>query len=246
MVVGTTTPAVCTATNGKVSFTRPGDCVITADQAGDATHAAAPRVTQTVAVGKTAQSISLTTTPPAAPTTGVAYPLAATATSELPVTFGATGPCTITSTGRGTGTVTLTGAGACTATASQSGDATRLAATPVTQTYQAAAATSQAELRISVMPGSEIRQAGPQSVTVSNTGSRDSGATSTQLLTTMPVTDAGGAVRTGGVFGTSVLTGRRRTWLRGRRSPTRWPSTPAPGSVCSGRSPGGRRRTRTR
>jgi len=103
--------------------------------------------------------------------------------------------------------VTLTGSGACTVTASQAGDATRLAATPVTQTYQVGA-TGSADLRIGVTPGSGIRAAGPQQmlVTVANTGVRDSGATTTQLVVTAPVTDAGGATRTGGLFGSSVLT----------------------------------------
>ena len=198
----------CTVAGSRVRFSGVGDCTITADQAGDSNYAAAPQVTQVVAVGKAAQTISVTTMPPEAPTTGVAYPLAAAATSGLPVMFTATGPCTVVaSTGPDTGTVTLTGSGACTVTASQAGDATRLAATPVTQTYQVGA-TGSADLRIGVTPGSGIRAAGPQQmlVTVANTGIRDSGATTTQLVVTAPVTDAGGATRTGGLFGSSVLT----------------------------------------
>ncbi|GAB2935181.1 hypothetical protein GCM10027047_34560 [Rhodococcus aerolatus] len=207
VVLGTTTPAVCTVAGTTVTFTGVGDCVVTADQAGDSSYTAAPGVTQTVAVGAAPQTITITTTPPGAPTTGVAYPLAATATSGLPVTFAGSGPCTVTATGQGTATVTLSGTGACTVTATQPGDATRTAAPPVTQTYQVGA-TGSSDLRVTLTPSSGVRPAGPQDVTVTvrNTGSRDSGPVTTRLLTSAPVTDTGGATRTGGPLGTSVLT----------------------------------------
>jgi hypothetical protein len=44
------TPTVCTVSGGTVSFVALGTCTVAADQAGDATYSAAPRVTQTMQV----------------------------------------------------------------------------------------------------------------------------------------------------------------------------------------------------
>ncbi|WKK72595.1 hypothetical protein Q0F99_06580 [Rathayibacter oskolensis] len=214
VVLGTTTPSVCSVADGSVSFTAAGTCVLTADQAGDATHEAAPRATQSITVKaavpavKKAQTIAFTTTMPKAPERGVAYPVAATATSGNPVTFAAKGSCTLTATGRGTATVTLTGAATCTVTATQAGDATWLAAPAVTRTLKVDAATK-ADLTIAMTPTPGLGSTAPVSgtVTIKNVGTRDAGATTTRVTVSAPVADAPGAVRTPGkVKGTTVLT----------------------------------------
>ena len=159
-------------------------------------------------MGKAAQTVAFTSTPPATAVTGVAYPVTARASSGLPVTFTADGPCVVTVTGPEVARVTLTGAGACTVTASQPGNDTTAPATPVTQTY-ATAATAQADLRVTVTPGPSIRPAGPLTltVTVTNAGPADSGRATTQVLTNLPVTDAGGAdAPTPALFGSTLLT----------------------------------------
>ncbi len=43
---------VCTLDAGTVEFIAPGTCVVTANQAGDGTHLAAPQATQSITVGK--------------------------------------------------------------------------------------------------------------------------------------------------------------------------------------------------
>ena len=53
----------CTVTGTTVSYTGVGNCIIDADQAGNANYSAAPQVTGTVVVGKGAQAITFT--PPA-------------------------------------------------------------------------------------------------------------------------------------------------------------------------------------
>ena len=49
----------CSLAAGQVTFTGAGTCVIDADQAGDATYAAAPQVQQTVVIAKIAQAFTV-------------------------------------------------------------------------------------------------------------------------------------------------------------------------------------------
>jgi hypothetical protein len=63
---------VCSISGSTVSFSRPGTCLIDADQAGDDTYAAAPQKQQSLGV-KYGQSISFTSTPPAQPHVGGSY-----------------------------------------------------------------------------------------------------------------------------------------------------------------------------
>ncbi|WP_406830172.1 Ig-like domain repeat protein [Pedococcus sp. KACC 23699] len=55
----TTTGDACTLADGVLSFTHAGDCVVTADQAGNADWTAAPPVLQTVAVDRAATGLSV-------------------------------------------------------------------------------------------------------------------------------------------------------------------------------------------
>ncbi len=127
------TTAVCTVTStGTLTFVAPGNCTITASQAGDARYTAAPNVIRTFAVTQGTQTISF---PKPADTSFGATPptLAATASSGLAVTYtsATTGVCTVTAQG---GVQFITG-GTCTITAAQAGNATWAAASPATQSF---------------------------------------------------------------------------------------------------------------
>ncbi|MCJ1696547.1 HYR domain-containing protein [Rathayibacter caricis] len=214
VVLGTTTSTVCSVTNGTVKFVKAGTCKITASQAGDASYEAATRATQSVAVVapvkvvKKAQTIAFTTTMPTSPDRGIAYPVAAAASSGLPVTLTASGSCTLAPTGSGTATVTLTGTSSCTVTAAQAGDSVWSAAPAVKQTLQMKLFT-RADLTVAVAPAAGLSATAPLSVkvTVKNVGTRDAAATTTRVVVTGTVASAPGAVKTAGsVAGTTVLT----------------------------------------
>ena len=128
--------SVCSIAGSTVSFIGVGTCVINANQAGDANYNAAPQVQQSFAVGKSNQTISFTSSPPATPTVGGGtYTVTATATSGLAVTFtidaSASTVCSI------AGSVVSFGpnAGTCVINANQAGDATYNAAPQVQQSF---------------------------------------------------------------------------------------------------------------
>jgi hypothetical protein len=127
---------VCTIAGATVSFIGVGTCVIDANQAGDATYSAAPQVQQSFAVGKSAQTITFTSTAPANATVGGAtYTVMATGGgSGNPVTFtidaSASTVCMIAG-----ATVSFIGAGTCVIDANQAGDATYSAAPQVQQSF---------------------------------------------------------------------------------------------------------------
>jgi hypothetical protein len=115
--------------------------VIAANQAGNATYAAAPQVTQSIVVNAgsgLSQTISFT-----APTSPVTYPvspitLSATASSGLTVTFSVlSGPGSISGS-----TLTVTGTGTIVIAANQAGNSTYAAAPQVTQSIVVNAASS--------------------------------------------------------------------------------------------------------
>jgi hypothetical protein len=107
----------CTVSGTTVHLTRAGSCTITASQQGDANFNPATDVSQSFAIAKAGQSISLG--PLANKTHGDPdFSVSATASSGLAVSFAASGNCTVSGT-----TVHLTGAGFCRITASQPGDA---------------------------------------------------------------------------------------------------------------------------
>ena len=125
------TTGVCTISGTTAILVSVGTCTINADQAGDATWAAAPQVSQSFDVTKNSQTITFTD-PPDTPLSGSPVTLTATATSSLPVTFtsATTGVCTISG-----NTATLVAAGTCTINADQAGDATWAAAPQVSQSF---------------------------------------------------------------------------------------------------------------
>ncbi|OIQ71040.1 hypothetical protein GALL_473470 [mine drainage metagenome] len=48
----TTTPSICSVAGSTIKALSAGDCIVTADQAGNANHAAASQATQTITIGK--------------------------------------------------------------------------------------------------------------------------------------------------------------------------------------------------
>ena len=133
-----TTPLICSATgtNGStITGVAVGTCSITANQAGNADYAAAPPITQTIAVGQGTQTIGTISFTP--PTVAVGSTTAASATggaSGNPVTFTSTTPLICSATGTNGSTITGVAVGTCSITANQAGNANYAAAPPITQT----------------------------------------------------------------------------------------------------------------
>ena len=127
--------AVCAIAGSSVTFQGVGTCVITANQPGNASFAAAPQVQQSFAVAQASQTIAFTSGAPAAAVVGgTAYAVAATATSGLPVTFAidasASAVCSIAGS-----TITFQTAGTCVVNANQAGNANWNAAPQAQQSF---------------------------------------------------------------------------------------------------------------
>jgi hypothetical protein len=122
-----------------VTFTAAGDCIIDANQPGNADYSAAAMVQQTFVVARASQTITITSSPPCNPcTTQTPYQLSGTASSGLQVTFGidsssTPGSCTISGS-----TVTINGGlsfpGNCVIDWFQNGDQNYAAAGVLSQT----------------------------------------------------------------------------------------------------------------
>jgi hypothetical protein len=133
--IDATATSVCSIAGSTVSFLAAGTCVIDANQAGNANYTAAPQVQQSFAVGKANQTISFTSTAPAAATVGgPTYNVTATATSGLVVALtidaSASSVCTLAGS-----TVSFIGVGTCVIDANQAGDANYNAAPQVQQSF---------------------------------------------------------------------------------------------------------------
>jgi hypothetical protein len=149
-----TTNDACTLSSGTVRFDHAGSCVIAADRAGDADHAAG-HATQTIGVGKSAQTVTFTSPAPGAAAIGDTYTPAATATGGGPVSFSVdpattSGACTVAA-----GAVTFAHAGSCVIAADHAGDADHLPGRAtqtiaVDQTAQAVTFTSPAPAPASI------------------------------------------------------------------------------------------------
>ena len=130
--------SVCTSAgaNGSVChLRRGGTCIVDANQAGNGNYNAATQVQQTFTVGKDTQTVSFTSTAPAAATVGGAtYTPTATATSGLTVTItvdaSSSSVCSISG-----GVVSFTATGTCVLDANQAGNGTYNAAPQVQQTF---------------------------------------------------------------------------------------------------------------
>ncbi len=186
------TSGPATVSGGTVTLTGTGTVVIQANQAGNATYAAASPVSQSFTVSTASQTITF----PAIPNHAFGdapFTLSATASSNLAVSYAVTaGPATVAG-----NTVTLTGAGTVTIQASQSGNATYAAATPVSQSFTVVLATQ--TITFPAIPGHVV---GDAPFTLSATAS--SGLAVTYTVTSGPATLSGNTVTLTGA-GTVVI-----------------------------------------
>ena len=128
-------PFVCTVSGTGVTLVSAGTCTIAADQVGNTDWAAASQQTQSFVVGQGVQTITFTSTAPAAATIGGStYMPTATSTSGLSVVLlidaGSSGVCS-----RSGGVVSFTGAGTCVINANQAGDPNYSPASQVQQSF---------------------------------------------------------------------------------------------------------------
>jgi hypothetical protein len=132
VVFSTTTTSVCTVTSGgTVTIVALGECTIDADQPGDVSYTAAPRVSRSFTVNKGNQAIDFGAL--TAKTYGDAdFDVSATASSGLPVAFSTTTTTVCTVTGA---TVHLVAVGECTIDANQAGDSNYNPASQVSQGF---------------------------------------------------------------------------------------------------------------
>ena len=131
-----TTPLICTVsgTNGStVTALTAGNCILAANQAGNANYTAAPQATQTIVVSAGAQSVTFGLAPALA-VGGTATVTATGGASGNAVTFTSTTPLICTVSGTNGSMVTALTAGNCILAANQAGNANYAAAPEVTQT----------------------------------------------------------------------------------------------------------------
>ena len=188
--------SVCKISGSTVTFNSTGSCVIDANQAGNATYAAAPQAQQTIGVGKIAQSISFT--PPTPGLAGGSATLsAAGGRSGNPVVFSIDltsdpGVCNVSST-NGT-TVHYAAAGNCVIDANQDGNATYKAAPQVQQTTTVGTIAQSISFTPPTMAGSETQG------TLSATG----GTSGNPVVFSVDPTSDPGVCSVSGLNGTTV------------------------------------------
>jgi hypothetical protein len=123
---------VCSISGATVSMVGAGTCVVNANQAGNASYAAASQVQQSFAVAKGSQTITFTSTPGRYDRNDPPYIVSATATSGLAVTFttdsSSNGVCSVSG-----NTVSFQGRGTCIVYANQAGNASWLPAPQIQQ-----------------------------------------------------------------------------------------------------------------
>ena len=131
-VDASSTAGACTIAGAVVTYTGAGNCVVDANQAGNATYAAAPQVQGTIVVSSGIGTQTIDFTPPASGVVGGHATLTATGGgSGNPVVFtvdasSTAGACTIAG-----AVVTYTGAGNCVVDANQAGNGEYAAAPEV-------------------------------------------------------------------------------------------------------------------
>ena len=127
---------VCELSNGVVSFTGVGSCVIEANQGSDSNYNAANQLTQIVSVAKGLQSVSFTSTPPSLrPVQGTFYtPSASGSASSIPIVF-TIAPQASTLCSINKGVISFLAVGDCVVYADQAGNSNWNAASRVTQIF---------------------------------------------------------------------------------------------------------------
>ncbi|MCB0156435.1 MAG: hypothetical protein KDF65_16680, partial [Anaerolineae bacterium] len=198
--------SVCSIAGSTVSFIGAGTCVINANQAGDTNYNAASQVQQSFAVGKTPQTINVTTNAPTNASNGSSFDVAATATSGLPVTITTSGSCSGGDTD-GDATIAMTsGSGTCSVYYDQAGDATYAAATQVQEDVTATNApaftsANSASFDLGFAGTFNITATGnPSTMVISVTGSLPTGVTLTDNGNGTASFDGTPAAGTAGVY----------------------------------------------
>jgi hypothetical protein len=151
---GSATPALCTVTagSGVLTLHAAGECIVTADQPGDAQHAPAPQATQTVVIERAPQVIGFDA-PAARPFGDPPFAVSASGGgSGVPVVFSSNSPEVCDSGGTNGATISLLGAGTCTLRASQAGSDNYLPAADVVHSFDVAPATVSASLQATPDP----------------------------------------------------------------------------------------------
>jgi hypothetical protein len=130
--------SVCTITSGStLNFVGAGNCVIHANEAGNADYNPAPEITRTISVNLGEQDIHFTSTPPVNPRVGGTYKASASGGASgnqviFTIAPGSTSSCTLAKDGT---TVSFVKAGACTIRANQAGNANYESAGQVSQSF---------------------------------------------------------------------------------------------------------------
>ena len=137
-----------------INFIAVGTCIVAANQAGNGNFNTAPQVTQSFAVGRASQTITFTSTAPAAAVyNGTAYTATATGgASGNPVTFSTLTPSVCTSSGTNGATISFVGVGSCTVAADEAGNANYSAATQATQIFAVGKANQTIAFDLSTLP----------------------------------------------------------------------------------------------
>jgi hypothetical protein len=126
------TTGVCTVSGTSVTFVGPGTCTINANQAGDATRAAAPQVQRSFAIAYLTQTISFDALTGATLGVSSAPLIRGSASSGLGVTYSSATPGVCAVSGS---IISMLNPGTCTISASQAGNGTYSAAPSVTQSF---------------------------------------------------------------------------------------------------------------
>lgn len=129
------TNGTCTVSGATLHLIGPGNCNLTASQAGDANYAAATPVQKSFGVTKGSQTITWTQTLSGAVGGSIALTATGGASGNAVTYTGTTSICAVSGS-----TLNLIGAGSCTVTASQAGNANYNAATDVPKTFTVAGA----------------------------------------------------------------------------------------------------------
>jgi len=184
-----TTPLICTVsgTNGStVTALAAGNCVIAANQAGNANYSAAPQATQTIAISAGAQSVSFGLAPSLA-VGGTGTVTATGGASGNPVTFTSTTPVVCTVSGANGSTVTALAAGNCVIAANQAANANYTAAPQATQTIVVSAGAQ--SVTFGLAPTLAVGGAGTVTATGGASGNAVTFTSNTPLICTVGGTD---------------------------------------------------------
>jgi Concanavalin A-like lectin/glucanases superfamily len=126
------TTGVCTVSGTSVTFVGSGTCTINANQAGDATRAAAPQVQRSFAIAYLTQTISFDALTGATLGVSSAPLIRGSASSGLGITYSSATPGVCAVSGS---IISMLNPGTCTISASQAGNGTYSAAATVSQSF---------------------------------------------------------------------------------------------------------------